>query len=194
MTKNMQKSIKSPGEISKQVLFFGGVIILAIVLVVLLVSLLSKPDSLPEEEEDIEPVYEIVVGDIKFKLGEVRNKGNVLMVSESNEPDSGREDLTTTERFIKLTIAVENVGKDNIEGRDWDIQELIDSEGRKFYSLPEADFWIPESSRCRTLLKPGFTPTLCTKIYEVAKISTDLKVRVYSKKYKEADYFVDLGL
>ena len=190
----MQKSIKSPGQISKQMLIFGGIIIGVVIMVVLVINSLSKPAPLPEEEEEIGPVYEMVVGDIKFELEEVRNKGNMLYVSESNEPDSRRKDLTTTERFIKLTIAVENVGKDNIEGRDWDIQELIDSEGRRFYALPEADIWISESSRCRTLLKPGFTPTLCTKIYEVAKISTGLKVKVYSKEYKGADYFVDLGL
>ena len=55
--------------------------------------------------------------------------------------------------------------------------------------------WIPDTSQCGTLLKPGFSPTPCTKIYEVAKISEKLKIEVYSKEDGLGDFIdVDLDL
>jgi len=185
---------KSLGRISKTLLVFGGMIIVVIILVLGMVNRTRKA-ALPEEPEpEPEPVYEIVIGDIKFKLHEVKDRGNILKFSESKYPERQRPDLTTTERFIEVTVAVENIGKDNIKKDYWDIKELVDSEERKFYSLPEAEPWIPAESKCGAILKPGFSPTLCTKIYEVAKISSGLKVGVYSREKKKQTFFIDLGI
>ena len=38
--------------------------------------------------------------------------------------------------------------------------------------------WLPSPNLCGALLKPAFDPTPCTKIYEVSKASTGLKIRV----------------
>ena len=70
--------------------------------------------------------------------------------------------------------------------------ELIDSEKRKFYSSRQSDNWILEENKCGDILKPGFSPTFCTKIYEVAKISTGLKVEVSAKK--GGSDFINLGI
>lgn len=190
------KGTKILGELKKiprERLILGGIIIVVIIIVVVVISMATKPPPPPEEAEEPELIYEIVVGDIKFKLKEVKDRGSVLEVSESIYPESSSlKDLVTTERFIEVTIGAENQGKDNIRAGEWDVRELIDSEDRKFYSIREAKFWILKENKCGHQLKPGFSPTFCTKIYEVARISTGLKAEVYYKK-KGSD-FVDLGL
>lgn len=202
MTKgNLSKSL---GEISKNFLILGGIIIAVIVIVVVVINMTGKPPPSAlegeKEEKTEEPVYEVVVGDIRFKLEEAKNRGNILKVPE--DEIHPRDDLATAEKFIEVTITAENVGKENTPAGDWKIEELIDSEERIFYSSKEASPWVPEESKCGISLKPGFTPTLCTKIYEVAKISTDLRVRVSSRQYsgmgiipgQTEDFFIDLGL
>ena len=192
---------KSSGEISRTYLILGGIIIAVIIIAVIVISIVRKPDSsLPGEEEIIQELAnEVLVGDIRFKLKEAKDRGNILKVPETEY--SFVEDLTTTEKFIEVTISAENIGKENIQAGYWDINELIDSKERIFYSSREANPWIPEESKCGALLKPGFSPTLCTKIYEVAKISTGLKVRVSSKQPLrdvlfpgKQVFYIDLGL
>lgn len=181
-------------KISKERLILGGAIIVVIVIITVIVSTMMKPSPPPKEteEEEQELVYEVEVDDIKFKLKEVKDRGDVLKASESKYPGSIREDLTTTERFVEVTISAQNIGKDNIRSGNWEIKELIDSEGRKFYSSRQLDNWTPEENICGDILKPGFSPTFCVRIYEVAKISTGLKVEVSAKKGGSA--LIDLGI
>ncbi len=178
----------------KKYLILVGAVIAVIVIIVLMASTMMKPvlPSEKTEEEKEELVYEVEVGDIKFKLKEVKDRGDILKASESKHPGSTREDLTTTERFIEVTISAQNVGKDNIQSGGWEVKELIDSEERKFYSSRQLDNWILEENKCSDTLKPGFSPTFCTKIYEVAKISTGLKVEVSARK--GGSDFIDLGI
>ncbi len=181
-------------KIPKERLILIGAVIVVIIIIAVMASTMMKPSPPPEEveEEEEELVYEVEVGDIKFKLKEVKDRGDVLKASESKYPKSTREDLTTTERFIEVTISAQNIGKDNIRFGGWEVKELIDSEERNFYSSPQLDNWILEENKCGDILKPGFSPTFCTKIYEVAKISTGLKVEVLAKK--GGSDFIDLGM
>lgn len=197
-----KNSKKSLGEISRNVLVLGGVIVAIIIIAVVVVNITNQPVSTPTEEKEGEktegPVYEVVMSDIKFKLKEAKDIGNVLKVPE--DYPRHMDDLTTTEKFIEVTVTAENIGKENIATSDWDINELVDSEGRIFQSSREANIWIPEESNCGTLLKPGFTPTPCIKIYEVAKVSSGLRVKLSSKQHKktilsgEEVFYIDLGL
>ncbi len=183
---------KSLGETSRTLLIWGGIIIVVIITVVIVINIVRKPVPPEEAVEEIQrPVYEVVVEDIKFKLKTAKDRGNILEASESKY--TFQEDLITTEKFIEVTISAENIGKEDIQSGSWEIKELIGSEGRKFSSSGEMDPWIPEESKCGALLKPGFSPILCTKIYEVATISTDLKVRVSSRQQEGEDFFLDLG-
>jgi hypothetical protein len=188
---------KKSGEISSKILIGGGIVLFLIIIFLIVSNLTKKPPPPPKETEKKEElVYEIVVGDVKFKLVEAKERGNTLKVSESVYPERVREDLVTTDRFIEVTISAENVGKDNIPPYSWDIEELVDKEERKFYSPPETSPWIPKESKCGALLKPGFTPTLCTKIYEVANVAKDLKVKVTVKGVgigKGGEGFINLG-
>ncbi|KPJ57152.1 hypothetical protein AMJ49_02570 [Parcubacteria bacterium DG_74_2] len=193
---------KSSGQIPKILLILIGAIIVVVIIAVVVTNIVRKPTTpSPEEiEEEKKPelVYEVVIGDIKFKLKEAKDIGSVLNASESKYPEWQQKDLTTTEKFIEVTIGAENIGKDNIQQGFWEMNELIDNEGRNFYSSQETEPWIPVESKCSALLKPGFAPTPCTKIYEVAKISTGLKVRVSSRQtgisFGEEKIFIDLGL
>lgn len=168
------------------------IIIIVVVIVAVVVALVVGKSPEPEVIEEPELVYEIDVGDVKFKLKEFRDRGSVLELSESKMPDALREDLVTTGRFIEVTLGVGNVGTDNIKGGDWQIKELFDEDGKTFYSSKASDYWTPEDNQCGTLLKPGFPLTPCTRIYDVAPNSTGLKVEVWSRK-GGADY-IDLGI
>ncbi len=177
----------------KYLILIGAVIAVIVIIVIIAITMMKPvPPSEETEEEKEELVYEVEVGDIKFKLKEVKDRGDILKISENKYPRSTREDLITTERFIEVTISAQNIGKDNIRFGEWEVKELIDSEKRKFYSSRQSDNWILEENKCSDILKPGFSPTFCAKIYEVAKISTGLKVEVFAKKGGSA--FIDLGI
>ena len=66
---------------------------------------------------------------------------------------------------------------------------MIDNEGRNF-NPAGAKRWISEESQCGALLKPGFTPTSCIEIYEVAQSSIGLRLIVFAGEER----FLDLGL
>ena len=184
-----KKTIKSPGQLPKGLLILVGIIIILVIVVSVVIKMVSnsEPDIPPEEgeeeeeEEAYQPIYEVIIGEIKFTFIKVQDKGNILRGSESKKPER-QEDLTTKEKFIVVTIGAQNIGKEiiTVKDKNWGIEEIIDNEGREFEFLGrEADPWIPEESQCAALLKPAFSPIPCTKIYEVAKVSTDLKVKVF---------------
>lgn len=182
----------------------GIVLVLVIVFgLVMKMNFTKKSASEPVEEfkkgKVPEPVYETMVKNIKFNFVKVEDKGNILPYSESKFSWM-KNDCTTTDKFIKVTISAQNLGTDNTLFQGWEVAELIDSEGRKFYSADRAKNWIPSESNCGAILKPNFTPTPCVKIYEVSKKSIGLKVRVsipnpvQNKKKPEDESFVDLPL
>jgi len=129
------KKISFLGKLEAKHVILIGAIIGVVIIVALVINLGIKPPP-PPPPEGPKLVYEVVVGDVKFKLREVKDRGNVLKMSESWNT-SLKEDKTTTERFIEITVEVTNVGKDNISGADWLIKEIIDSQGRKFYTTRE---------------------------------------------------------
>jgi hypothetical protein len=192
-----ERKINSLGQIPTKILIAGIAIIILIVLVFVILKVVKKPPPPPPVEKKQEPVYETIVGNVKFKLVEAKDRGNRLLASESKNPEYIKEDLVTTDRFIEVTISAENIGKDNIPQNLWDMEELVDKEGRKFYSSPQFDQWVVRESKCGALLKPGFTPTPCTKIYEVANVATGLKVKVSVKTVgtqKGGEGLIDIGL
>ncbi|MCD6177645.1 hypothetical protein J7K03_00020 [bacterium] len=179
-------------NLSREQIIVGVIIIIVIVVIFIAVkSLMLTPPPPPEEtEKNKEPVYEVEIGNVKFSLKEVKDRGNILLASESKF--GYPQDLTTTERFIEVTIQAQNIGTDDIKEGWWNIGDLVDSEGRRFHYERKFDRWIPEGSECGAVLKPGFAPKSCTKIYEVAKISSGLKVTV-SLRQKRPRY-IDLGI
>lgn len=199
MFKNINKS---SGQIAKILLALAVVVLIAILIAYIVIKRAEKePEPTPAEPTEPLPVYDITLGDIRFLFLEATDKGDTLYGSDSNQPE-WQKDLYTTERFVELIVGAQNVGKENTLQKIWDVGEIADSEGRKFIpSGQEVANWLPQyqDNLCGSILRPSFEPSPCKKIYEVAKISTGLKVRVliYDKAYSEnvlEEAFLDIVL
>jgi len=176
------------GETSKLFLVLAVIILVAAVIVYLVIKMAEQPSNPVEEPTETValPVYEQTLGNIKFIFESAINHGDTLYASKTvnSTYSSYQTDLTTTENFIELKVGAQNVGKVNMEDRTWDIENIVDSEGREYVPLDDYSIraWLPDADLCGTLLKPSFDPTPCIKIYEVSKQSTGLKVRVVTAK------------
>lgn len=175
---------KSSGQIAKMLLAGLIVIIIAIAIAYFVIKSAEKPTRPTPSTEVTVPVatYEITKNDIKFTFQDAQNMGSILKGALSKSP-SYQKDKVSTENFIKVTIGAQNKGKENTPDNSWDIGNIIDSDGRIFIPFSyDINPWLPEPNLCGDILKPEFAPTSCTKIYEVARISKDLKIEVISSK------------
>ena len=185
MFKNINKS---SGQIAKVLLALVIIILVAIGIAYIVIKKAEKPPApTPPGPTEPLPVYEATLGDIRFLFLEATDKGSTLYGKDSSQPD-WQKDLTTTERFIEVIVGAQNVGKENTPDKIWSVGEIVDSEGRKFIpSGQEVQNWLPkyDEDLCGSILKPSFEPAPCKKIYEVAKISTGLKIKVllYDKEF-----------
>ncbi|MBI1866429.1 MAG: hypothetical protein HY005_02035 [Candidatus Staskawiczbacteria bacterium] len=181
------------GQVSRLLLVLAIIIFVAAIIVFTVLKATSVPPK-PVVDETIGPkvAYEATLGDIKFTFQEARDMGKVLVGVQSRFPD-WQKNLTTTEKFIKVQIGAQNKGKENIPERVWNIENIVDSEGRNYVPQDNtADAWLPDPNLCGALLKPEFAATPCVRIYEVSKISTGLKIIVSSfKKENAADFSTD---
>jgi len=176
-------------------------IILVFIVGIIIVKMANKPPAPPPPKpEKPKPVYEVTIGDIKVSLVKAVDLGNRLKASDVSKEfkHSNIKDRVTTEKFIEVVVEGQNIGKETTPTGAWDIGNIIDEKGRIFQPLSknEVSFWLPENNNCQMKLKPGFTPSLCAKIYEVAKISKKLKVEVLpgSSAKKEKKKLIDLKL
>lgn len=185
-----KKYNKELGQVSRLLLVLAIIIFVAAIIVFVVLRATTAPPK-PTIKEPTVPktVYDATLGDIKFTFQEARDVGKILFGLKSRFPD-WQKDLTTTEKFIIVQIGAQNKGKENVPERVWNIENIIDSEGRNFVPLDNiADAWLPETNLCSALLKPEFAATPCIKIYEVSKISTGLKINVSAfKKESLPDY------
>lgn len=184
----MFKYNKSSGQIAKMLLAGVIVCLIAIIIAYFVIKSAEKPSKpAPTTDPNIPvAVYETTKNDIKFTFQSAKNLGGVLKGIDSKN-SSYQKDRTTTEKFIKVTIGAQNKGKENTSSGDWEIGNIIDADGRTFIPLTsDISSWLPENDYCGDLLKPEFDPIPCTKIYEVSKISTVLKIEVISNQ-KSAD-------
>lgn len=189
----MNKFSEKIGELSKEQMILLGIAGVVLIAVFILLSgvLKQQPPSGPPPSG---PVYEVELEDkIRFKLQEVKDRGDILRLTEAINPKAAKKDATTSGRFIEVTVSVYNIGKDNIKAGTWGLKDLYDSNGAKFYSSTFYNLWVSGESQCGVLLKPQFPPILCSKIYEVSKVSTGLKVGLYFKDTSK-QAFIDLGL
>ncbi|KKP33217.1 MAG: hypothetical protein A2360_04815 [Candidatus Staskawiczbacteria bacterium RIFOXYB1_FULL_32_11] len=183
------------GSVVKIMLALVIVCFVAVLVAFIVIKSATKSVKPPVVEADVvgvpEAVYEATINDIKITFQEATNFGSVLLGSNSNNPKS-QKDLLTTEKFIKVTIGGQNKGKIDTTSNVWNLGNIIDSEGRNF--IPNsytANMWISKENGCGDILKPEFTPTSCSKIYEVSKASSGLKVEVLISKKGENDIRYD---
>lgn len=199
MFKNINKS---SGQIARALLAIAIIVLIAIIIAYIVVKRAEKPPTPPTPSpNEVKPVYEATLGDIRFLFLEATDKGDTLYGKDSRSPD-WQKDLKTVERFIELIVGAQNVGKENTTQKIWDIGDIIDSEGRRFTPAgQEVSNWLPDYDHnlCGSILRPSFEPAPCKKIYEVAKISTGLKVQVFlrNKEYSDkiaAEALIDIKL
>lgn len=183
---------KSSGQASRTLLILAIIILVAVAVSYAVIKIAENPPKKTAKEEPVvpQPVYEQTLEEIRFIFQEARDYGNVLKGSQSKNPE-WQQDLKTTERFIKVTVAAQNKGKENIKNGSWELENIVDSENRNYVPSTNVSQWLSEKDLCGDLLKPEFEPTPCIKIYEVSKISTGLKVRVKNKT-KNTDALIDL--
>lgn len=194
MFKRNRISLYNSGSISRIILILAVIVLLIIVAIFLFSQFRSSKKSATETnttEQTIppppKPVYETQINEIKFYLQSSTDLGNIL---KSDVPY--QNDLNTTEKFIEVVIGAQNKGKTTINQFSWDVGNIIDDQGRIFNSINnQAYYFLPKPNPCGTVLKPEFEPTSCTKLYEVAKISTGLKIEV---KVGENKSLLDLKL
>lgn len=185
--KNFNKEAGSPrseaGQVSRLLLVLAIIVFVAIVITFLVIKMAEKPSAPVETPVETVPlpVYEKQLGNIRFVFESAIDKGKVLKASEiENNLYGSQKDLTTGEKYIKVIIGAQNKGTENTEQNAWTIGDIVDSKERRFVALEgyTVNPWLPNPDLCGTLLKPAFDPTPCTKIYEVAKESTGLKIEV----------------
>lgn len=193
--KNLKKFLQK-GQVSRLLLILAIIVLVAVVIVYLILRMADRPAApTPETGPEVpQPVYEEALGNLKFVFESAIDKGNVLRVADISKEQyysSWQKDVYSTERFIEVTVGAQNKGKANISDRSWDIGNIVDAEGRNFEPLDDysIDAWLPDDNFCGALLKPEFDPIPCTKIYEVSKISTGLKITIISGKNNEANNF-----
>lgn len=181
----MNKKLQS-GQISRTLIILAVVVLCAIVLVYFVTRMAAGNRAREEEarkqaeqaeQKEPEPVYELLVGDVQFSFQSARNIGN--FISGKTASVAGQPDLTTTERFIRVTVGAQNKGLVNTAPYSWQLGNIVDSEGRNFVPIDEkAYYFLPKPDTCGQILKPEFSPTPCVKIYEVSKASTKLQLKV----------------
>jgi len=183
---------KEAGQASRLLLVLAIVVLVAVIITFLVVKMAEKPPAPPSgNQPEVQlPFYEQTLGNIRFVFESALDRGNILRASEvinNQYNSSSQKDLQVSNsgaKFIQVTIGAQNVGTENTEQNAWTIENIVDSKDREFVSLQDYNInpWLPVPNLCGSLLKPAFDPTPCTKIYEVSKQSTGLKIRVETGK------------
>ena len=190
------KTNYSSGAVSKLLLFLAVAILVIIIIVFVVLKITSGKKAAPAtnnqttENQVPEPpksVFDTTLGDVKFTLQDARNLGSVLKAKNNYETD-----VTTTEKFIQVTIGAENTGKNNLDQYVWDLGNIVDSDGRNFLPDQQAYSFLPKPDKCGAILKPAFKAIPCIKIYEVSRISKNLKIEVKITQPKKMSAFLDL--
>lgn len=185
----------SSGKISKILLILAIAIVVVIIVVFAVIKVVGnkKTETAKTEAQKTEkveapkPVYDIEMQNIKFTFQEAENLGTILKAKTIYD-----QDLKTTEKFIKVMVGGQNKGKTNAIQYAWDIGNIVDSEGRIFIPYDKAYFFLPKPDLCGSILKPEFQATPCVRIYEVSKLSKNLKIEVKVNDPKSQSGFLDI--
>ena len=195
----MFKFNKLSGQVSRLLLVLAIVVFVAVIITFLIIKMAEKPAQpvTPATPTVPLPVYEQVLGNMRFVFESAIDRGGTLKASEIKNPQYAsysQKDLNVSNpgaKFIQVTVGAQNEGTMNIEQNSWGLENVIDSKGRNFVPLEGYSIapWLPTLNLCGGLLKPAFDPSPCTKIYEVSKESTGFKIRVETGKNNTANNF-----
>ncbi len=200
---NLVKHMKphtSSGKISTILLILAAVLIVVIVVIFFVIKIsagknatTTKPttDNVVKPEEP-KPVYEFTMSGIRFIVESAMDMGSIIT---SSNPQV--KSLFTTEKFIKVTISGQNMGKFNTSQHAWSIGNIVDADGRNFLSIDNAAYrFLPNPNLCGSVLKPAFESVLCVHYYEVAKTSKGFKIQISAvlSGSKKQEAYLDLPI
>jgi len=161
-------------------------------------SILSTLSPEKPSPEKIPTIYfvnqDVRVGDVRWKVLEVKDLGSRLKGSQSRY-STFQEDVITTGKFIKVRFEVENLGKE-LKSVTW--LRLVDSQSREYVPYSGVSAWIPEKEDLFLIenLNPNIPKTLAV-IFDVAKDASGLKFRATDLRVLGAgvkEVLIDLGL
>lgn len=157
-------------------------IILGLVVLIFIIAIAGddgeKKETTPISEKT-PTIYslnqDVKVGEVRWKLVSVKDRGNILRASESKYSTIA-EDRNTSGKFIEITMEVENLGT---EMKSVSNLKLIDDKNREFMPATDLSEWIPEGKELFLLsnLNPNM-PQQFVEIYEIPIDATGLKVEV----------------
>jgi hypothetical protein len=152
--------------------------------------------SAPAKEVVVETLGRIgepvTVGDIKWNVIIVKNRGQLLRASESKYSFIAK-DKSTSGKFVQVTIVIENMGK---KSRLLRPLTIVDSKGREFSSATELAEWIPEKEDIFTI--QSLNPNISFKFAQLFEIPADasgLKLKITDLSFASGqEKYVDLAL
>lgn len=183
--KKIDRVNKSAGQISKIFIILAVIILIVIIIFYAVVKITGVRNPKSENNSAVQnepppPVYETTIGNIRFLYESAQDFGSTLV-----DKTPYQQHLRTTDKFIKVVIGAQNKGMINVEQYSWGVGNIVDSAGRNFISINEKAYaFLPQLDLCGAILKPEFEPTPCVKIYEVSKVSNELKIEVFVGKQK----------
>ena len=173
----MKKYNNQTGWISRTLIILAVVMFVAILIVFFAIKFASNASKSKDGSDSNEPpkaVYETTLNDVRFLFESAEDLGSVLDGSLSTS--TYQQDVVTTEKFLRVIVRAQNKGKMNLQKFNWDLGSIVDSDGRIFPPSDQVFYFLPRPDLCGEILKPEFDPVPCTRIYEVSKISTNLKI------------------
>ena len=132
-----------------------------------------------EEEASKKRVGDTVqVGDVRWRVQSVEDKGNTLFSSESNYPTITSDKVSNGGKFIKIMMSVANDGSD-MKTINTSSFKLIDGQGREYTTSSEVLEWVPNDMSLLILdnINPGLQKDFIV-LYEVPSSATDLRLEV----------------
>lgn len=162
----------------KLLYILGGIIVLVIIIAIIGGGGGEKKETTPSPEKT-PTIYSINqdmrVGDVRWKLVDAKDRGNILRASKSRYPTFAK-DKTTTGKFIEITMEVENL---STKMKSVTSLKSIDNQNREFIPASDVSEWIPEEKEMFLLsnLNPNI-PQQFSDIYEIPADATGLKVKV----------------
>lgn len=194
----------SSGQASRTLIILAALVLVAAVVVYFGLELAAgrkaqqAQQQVAQEEAAKEPpkiVTQKTIGDIQFTVVSAVDLGSVLRPPKTA---GFGQDITTTDKFIRVVVSAQNVGKVALPQYVWGVGAVVDSDDRNFTDANgKAFYFLPQPNPCGAELKPNFVPTNCTMIYEVSKSSMDFHIEVNAtdaKSQKQVEWLDVVGI
>ncbi len=156
----------------------------------------NSQSTASEKQEETQKVYninqDVRVGDVRWKVTKVVDRGGELKASESKYKSIANTKKTPG-KFVQISVEVENLGT---EMKSASNLKLVDNQGREFISSSDTSEWVPEDEEMFLLdnLNPNI-PITFTDIYEIPEDSEGLKLMVGDLEFFGGDEAkIELGI